>query len=634
MLLVTGSLAAETNSTRSLADLSLEQLMNETVTSVSRKEQRLGDAAAAITVLSNEDLRRSGATSIADALRWVPGMNVSSINASQWAVSPRGFNGLYANKLLVLVDGRAVYTALYAGVHWDLQQMMLADVDRVEVIRGPGAAVWGANAVNGVINIESRSARDTQGSYAYAGGGDVQQALGGARYGGQLGDRTFYRVFGSYQLTDDYPLPSGADGGDAWHSWHGGFRLDHYADEATHATWQGDATQSEFDPRVSDAYNVNTLGRWRRELGERSAVEIQAYVDRTHRDDITMGRGQIDTFDLSAQHTFGLGERHDVIWGLGYRHLNSLMIQKNPFVTVLDRNFGLSLASAFVQDDFQLISEQLTVTLGSKLEHNDITGWEVQPSLRLSYKPAEHQTLWAAISRAVRTPSEVEGLNLANVVYGPPVAGPGGTYVPVITGNPNVDAEVLWAYEVGYRARPLSRVNLELNAFFNDYERILAVGPVGRFDPGTPGVAWLPFGNHQHGHTYGGEASLTWAATDAWRLTASYSLLIARIQGAAGSDPESPEESAPRNQVLVRSAYDFSARLSLDLQARYVDCVRSAPSYITADFQLTYRPAEHWELSLVGRNLLDSAHPEFGWEPMAVTTEIPRSFYGKISWRF
>ena len=631
----TSSLAAGTNSARALADLSLEQLMDETVTSVSKKEQRLGDAAAAIAVLSNDDLQRSGAHSVAEALRWVPGVNVNSVNANQWAISARGFNGLYANKLLVLVDGRAVYTPLFAGVYWDLQQSMLADLDRIEVIRGPGATVWGANAVNGVINIESRSARDTQGAYTYAGGGDVYQAFGGARYGAQIGTNTFFRVFGSYQLTADYPLATGPDNADSWQSWHGGFRLDHYADEDTHATWQADTTHTDLDHDVSHAYNLNTLGRWRRQLSDRSTVDLQGYYDRTHRDEISRARSIMDTLDLMAQHTFGLGERNDLIWGLGYRYINNQVVQNNAIVNVLDRNFDLQLVSAFLQDEIKLIPDTLTLTLGTKLEHNDFTGWEVQPSLRLMFKPAERHTLWAAISRAVRTPSEVEGLNLAAIPYGAPFVGPGGfSYVPTLVGNPNAKAEELWAYELGYRCQLASRVNLDVSTFFNDYDRALAVGPITQFIPGAPGVAVIPFDNYHSGNTFGGEAAVTFDVTESWRVMASYSLLVASIRGAAGSDPETAEESAPRNQLQLRSSYNFSHHLSLDVQARYVDCIRYVPSYLTADVQLTYRVGTNWEFSLGGRNLLDKQHAEHGFEPLATTAEIPRSFFGKVTCRF
>lgn len=627
--------AAPPTNARNLADLSLEQLMNETVTSVSKKEQKLSDAAAAISVLSNEDLNRSGATSIAEALRAVPGLNVNGFNSSQWAVSARGFNGLYANKLLVLVDGRAVYTPLFAGVYWDLQQSMLADLDRIEVIRGPGASVWGANAVNGVINVESQSARDTQGSFVYGGGGDVHQALGGGRFGAQLGTNTFYRVFGSYQLNADYPLANGQSANDGWRGWHGGFRLDHYADADTHVTWQSDVTQSDLDDHASDAYNANMLGRWKRSLSDRSSYEFQAYYDRTFRNDNLRARSTIDTMDLTMEHTFGLGESHDLMWGLGYRYVNNYLKQTTPLVAVLDRSFGLSLGSAFLQDDWKVVPDRFTLTLGSKLEYNDFTGLELQPSLRGVLKLAEHHTLWAAASRAVRTPSEVEGLAVGEIPYGAPFVGPGGfSYVPTLVGNPNAAAEVLWAYEIGYRFHPEKWITTELNVFYNDYDRLITVGPISQYIPGAPGRAEILFDNYDHGSTYGGEAALTIAVTESWRLTASYALLVASLHSAANTDPEGTEDGSPRNQFMLRSAYDFSPALSLDVQCRYVDTTRAVSSYITADVHVSFRPTDRLELSVVGQNLLDNQHPEHRVEPVAVTAEVPRSVYGKVTWRF
>lgn len=633
---VIATAAADTNSTRALADLSLEQLMNETVTSVSKKEQKRGDAAAAISVLSNDDLQRSGATSIPEALRLVPGLNVSAVNSSQWAISSRGFNGIYANKLLVLMDGRAVYTPVFAGVYWDLQQAMLADLDRIEVIRGPGATVWGANAVNGVINVVSRSARDTQGGYAYAGGGDFHQALAGARYGFQTGSNTFLRLFGSYQLNEAYPLPNGQDADDGWFGENAGFRLDHYADENTQATWQGDFTGSNLKDESANAYNLNTLGRWKHSFSDRSSYEAQVYYDRTDRSDALRARTITDTFDLSAQHTFGLGESHDVIWGLGYRFINNNITPTTPVVTVYDKSFYQNLASAFVQDEWKIVPDRFTVTVGTKVEHNDITGWEWQPSLRAAFKPTPQQTLWGAISRAVRTPSEAEGMNLGAIQYGNPFVGPGGfTYQPTVIGNPNVESETLWAYELGYRVQAGNRISADLSLFYNDYDDLIVVGPITQLIPGTPGQASVPFDNYQHGHTYGGELTVTFAATDSWRLTASYALWLAQLHSDTPfSDPEGSEDGTPHQQVMLRSAYDFSPQFSLDAQARYVGDMRSVPSYITADVQLSYRPTPRLEISLVGQNLLDSSHLEYRQEALTRLTEVPRSFYGKVTWRF
>jgi len=266
-----------------LAGFSLEELINIKVTSVSKREQSLNETASAIFVLSNEDIRRSGALSLPDALRQVPGMDVGAVNSSQWAVSSRGFNSIYANKLLVLIDGRAVYTPLFSGVYWDLQRPMLEDLDRVEVIRGAGGTIWGANAVNGVINVVSKSARETQGEMLYTGGGNVHQLMGGARYGGKIDADTYYRVFAAYELNDDYPLADGRSAQDDWGGWFGGFRVDRYLDADTQLTWQGDLTTSDLDEGRSDAYNVNTLGRWTRKWSDQNRLSIQAYYDRTYR---------------------------------------------------------------------------------------------------------------------------------------------------------------------------------------------------------------------------------------------------------------------------------------------------------------------------------------------------------------
>jgi iron complex outermembrane receptor protein len=640
LLLATGADAADTTNqpaTKSAGDLenmTLEQLVNVKVTSVSKKEENLNDAAAAIFVLSNDDLRRSGATSVAEALRLVPGMDVGQINSSQWAISSRGFNGQYDNKLLVLVDGRTVYSPLLSGVFWDYQQPMLEDVDRIEVIRGPGGTLWGANAVNGVINVESKSARDTQGGYVYGGGGDVHQTMDGARYGGQIDEDSYYRVFGSYQLSDDFTQPDGQSAKDGWQSEEGGFRIDRYKGEDTHMTWQADATAVDLDDHASDAYNVNTLGRWTRDLSERSSLEFQAYYDRSYRNEVTAARDTIDTIDLSAQHTFGLGTRNDVIWGLGYRFMDNETEQVVPVLLVPHGDLTMQIFNGFIQDEFQLVPDKLTLTAGTKIEHNSVTGFEFEPSVRATFKPAENQTLWAAVSRAVRTPDMVEGKDVFALQVGGPISGPGGgLYIPRTVGNPNLESEVLWAYELGYRIQPAKRVNVDVATFYNDYNDLINFGTtVTGFIPGTPyGTAEIPEVNCQSGHTYGGEVAVTVEPVDHWRLTASYSLLIEDIQGTI--PPVNLTIADPRHQVILRSSYDFK-RASLDTQLRYVDQAGEVPSYVTADVRLAYRLTDKLELALVGQNLLDGGHleavPFFG----ATSGQVPRSFYAKLTWRF
>jgi iron complex outermembrane receptor protein len=638
MLLAAGdrnAARAGSGSTNSVTEVSLEDLVNVKVTSVSRKEERLEDAAAAIFVLSNDDLRRSGATTVPDALRLAPGLQVASIDSGNWAVSARGFNSQFANKLLVMIDGRTVYSPLFSGVYWDAQQVFLDDVDRIEVIRGPGATVWGANAVNGVINILSKSARETQGALIYGGGGDEHLALGGARYGGKLSEDTYHRIYGSYQLNDDFDLANGRSAHDSWDLAKGGFRVDHYTRNEGHLTWQGDAYGGNLADRTGDLYGFNTLGRWTQPLSERSGYEVQAFFDHTYRND-ALAQASVDTVDLTFQHTFGLGTRNDVLWGLGYRFTDSRLREANsPAVTLLDHEIPLQLFSAFIQDEFRIIPDKLTFTLGTKIERNDFTGIEVQPSVRLVYKPAENQTVWAAVSRAVRTPSEAEGKEFIAFALGAPAPGPGGgLFVPTFLANTDLKSEVLWAYELGYRIQPSHRVSLDVALFYNDYSRLVGQ-QMEDFIPGTPVglLAFEPF-NALHGQTYGGEAMLTFAATDSWRLSAGYSLLVMHLHGEPASAVTSLELNAPTHQVVLRSSYDFARDFSVDAQLRYVDNVQAVPAYVTADVRLSYRPTANLEVSISGQNLLQARHAEQASQLGAPTAEVPRGLYGRITWRF
>ena len=641
MLLVTSSVRAQDvkpPSTDSPSELSLEDLVNVKVTSVSKREEKLDDAAAAIFVLRNEDLLRSGVTTVADALRLVPGVQVASIDSNTWAVSSRGFNTSFSNKLLVMIDGRSVYSPLFSGAYWDAQQVFLDDVDRIEVIRGPGATIWGSNAVNGVISILSKSARDTQGGLIYGGGGDVHLALGGIRYGGKIGDDTYYRVYESYQLNDDSRLANGRSAHDAWDLSKAGFRIDRYTSTGGQLTWQGDYYTGNLDNHTGSISGFNTLGRWTQRISERSSYEVQAYFDHTYRNDY-LAVAEVDTFDLSWQHTFGLGEHNDVIWGLGYRFNDAHLKSNNPGLSILDNKSSLNLFSAFVQDEWKIIPDKLTFTLGTKIEHNDFTGFEVEPSARLMFKPAENQTLWVSVSRAVRTPSISEGRNAVTYVLGAPVVGPGGgLYVPTLFGNTRLKSEVLLAYELGYRIQPTNRINLDMSVFYNEYSNLVGQQPTGAFIPGVPvGITTYQEVNVLRGQSYGGEAVLTFAATDSWRLSASYSLLKLRAEGGTAAAISALELNAPMNQVVLRSSFDFTRQASLDAQIRYVDSVQGVPAYITGDVSLSYRPRPNLELSIVGQNLFQNQHVEFT-NPTAPVgtpqTEVPRGVFLKVTWQF
>lgn len=613
-----------------LTALSLEQLMDIVVTSVSKKEESQFDAAAAVSVLSNEDLARSGAGSVAEALRLVPGMDAAAVNANQWAISSRGFNGLYANKLLVLVDGRAVYLPQFAGVTWDLQQTMLDDVDRIEVIRGPGGTLWGANAVNGVINVVSRSARDTQGALLYGGGGDVEQAVAGARYGGRIGADTWYRTFASYRQVDDYPLADGSAAGDRWFGEQVGFRADGYPDERVQWTWQGDATFADLYDGAGEASNVNTLGRWERTGEHGSRLELQAYYDRTHRDEPARARTTVDTADLALQHTVLLGRDSDLVWGLGYRYIDASGDETNPLVRIRDRELTLQLFSAFAQTERRMLDERLKLAAGVKLEHNDFTGLELQPSVRAIFAATERQRVWGAVSRAVRTPNVVEGMDATEFVRGAPVMAPdGNAYVPIVVGNPDLDSEVLWAYELGYRVRVNERLSVGLAAFYNDYRRLIGVGNDVRFVPGTPaGTAESRWRNNLEGETHGGEITVVALPLPTVRLTAGYALLLASIEGSAAAP--TIENGSPRHQASLRAGWDFFANAGVDALLRHVSAIESVPAYTTADLRLAWRLRPALELSLIGRNLFDDRHPEQASAPLAPAAEAPRGVMGRI----
>jgi len=350
-----------------------------------------------------------------------------------------------------------------------------------------------------------------------------------------------------------------------------------------------------------------------------------------------LAEASVDTADLTFQQTAGLGERSNIIWGLGYRFTRTQLSKANsPAITIFDPNLALNLFSAFVQEEFAIVPDRVTFTLGTKIEHNDFTGIEVQPSARFVFKPAENQTVWAAVSRAVRTPSEVEGRKNFSVATGDPlVVGPdGGLYVPTTGGNPGVKSEVLWDYELGYRIQPNHRVSVDVAAFYNDYRRLLGWQP-GNFTPGVPvGTLTFAAANLFHGESYGGEAVLTVTANESWRLTASYSLLLMHAHGEPAGDAAEFGSNAPTHQAVLRSAYDFTRHASLDAQFRYVDSVLVVPAYITADLRWSYRPTANLELSLLGQNLLDRHHPEQASTIGAPTIEVPRGFSARILWRF
>ncbi|MCP5005924.1 MAG: TonB-dependent receptor plug domain-containing protein, partial [Planctomycetes bacterium] len=422
VLLLTPVLTLDVLAKNDLTSLSLEDLMNIKVTSVSKRPQKLIDAASAIYVITQEDIRRSGATNIPDALRRVPGIQVAHINMNTWAITSRGLNSFLSNKLLVLMDGRSVYTPLFSGVYWDVQDTLLEDIDRIEVIRGPGASLWGDNAVNGVINIITKQAGDTQGGLLSTGYGNEQQGFGNLRYGNKIGNDAYFRVYSKYFNRDNAVDASGKKTNDSWHAQRGGFRIDWDIKKQDSLTVQGDIYDSKFGETAatvsltspfSNTINDdskfagwNVLTRWKHTFSEYSNFELQLYYDQTERESIKL-REDRDTYDFDFQHRFKFGERQDVVWGLGYRLTHDNIRNSFDFSFNPDSR-SMSLYSGFVHDEITLIEDKLRLTVGSKLSYNVFTGLEVQPNARLLWKPCERHSTWLSFSRAVRTPSRAE----------------------------------------------------------------------------------------------------------------------------------------------------------------------------------------------------------------------------------
>lgn len=658
-----GQAAAESGggAGRDLTEISLDELVNLKVTSVSKKPEKLAHAPAAIAVVTGEDIRRSGATTIAEALRLAPGLEVARVDSITWAISSRGFNDLFANKLLVLMDGRSVYTPLFSGVYWDVQDTLLEDLDRIEVIRGPGAALWGANAVNGVINITTKTAKETQGTLVTGGGGTEERAFGSVRYGGQINDQAWYRVYAKYFNRDDSATPSGNPAGDEWDGLRGGFRVDWEHSPPNLLTLQGDIysgtehqnyvlptltgpAYSTQQPQTIEVAGGNLLGRWTHTFHEDADLRFQMYYDRTRRD-LKIFSEDRDTFDLDLQIHHPFGDRQDIVWGFGYRHTDSYNLKSNFNLYFVPADRKTEEYSAFVQDEISLVRDRLRLTLGSKFEHNDYTGWEVQPSGRLLWTPHPKHSAWASISRAVRTPSRADNdLGLVNSVIPPgipPLSLPAPGVVTLV-GDPAKQSETLLAYEAGYRVQFHERATLDVAVFYNDYDRLTTFEPAGQDLSTLPTSIGLPqrFANLSDGETYGGEVAVNLQVTDWWRLRPSYSYLqvqLHRKRGSQDSTAESGEGDDPHHQVSLRSEMELPWNLQLDCVARYVDSLpnRNIPGYAEMDVRLGWRPTKHLEISIVGQNLLDNQHPEFKQlilgPPQA---ELERGIYGKVTFRF
>ena len=645
-----------------LTELSLEELMDIEIITVSKKEERLFEAAAAVYVITQKDIRRSGVTSIPEALRLVPGFQGPRIDANKWAISSRGFYGFYSsNKLLVLIDGRNVYHPFGGGVFWEVQDVLLRDVERIEVIRGPGAALWGANAVDGVINILTKNAKDTQGGMVTLGTGSEERGFGSVRYGVGVRDDMHLRVYARYFARDDFVFDTGEVAADGWQLGRGGFRMDWEASSATSLSLQGDMYSGDvghtfeivdsvippflrrfdFDAQVSGG---NVLGRWKYAPSSASDMALQMYYDQTKRKDAVVD-GVLHTFDLDFQHRFGLDARQEIVWGIGYRVAwddieGSFTISFDP------EGRNDQLFSGFVQDEVTLVEDRLRLTFGSKFEHNEYTGVEVQPDVRLQWTPHLRHTGWAAFSRAVRTPSRIE--SDVRFVHSAIAAGvaylDAPTALVIAFGTPDLTSEELLSFELGYRVRSTDRLLVDVAGFYNVYDKLRTV------EPGTPFLEATPTPEHlvipyfaddkMDAKSYGGEVEVDWRACDRWRLSATYAYLKMEVDFHETSEDvwsQTMEGASPRHQFSLRLSADLPRDVELDLGARYSDelSLLDVEGYVTLDARVGWSPRPGLEVSLVGQNLLEKHHPEF--KPLfsfTVPTEVERGVYGSVTWRF
>ena len=616
------ALGQQRDSLQALKRLTLDQLMNIEVTSVSRRAERLAQTASAIQVITQEDIRQSGATSLPEALRLAANLQVAQINSREWAISARGFNSTSANKLLVLIDGRTVYTPLFSGVFWDVQDLLLSDVDRIEVISGPGATLWGANAVNGVINVITKEAKDTPGLTLVGGGGTELQGFGTARYGGTLGPRANYRIYGKGFARDRTLLPNGQGAPDDWHMGQGGFRIDWDASTSNRLTLQGDlydGRSNQLSPGEIAFSGKNVIAKWAHTVSANSDVGAQMYYDRTHRDIPGTFGEDLDIYDVDLQQR-ALLARHDVVWGVGYRLVND-RVANSPGLAFLPPHVARQWFTAFVQDELALVAERLHVTLGTKVEHNDYTGFEIQPSGRLNWTLSPSGTLWAAISRAVRTPSRIDREFF--VPAQPPY---------VLSGGPNFHSEEELAYELGYHHQR-GALLLSLATFYSHYHGLRSIEQTNPPNP-TP----LVIANGQDGESYGAELAATYRVSDRWRLRGGYTELRVHIwpnPGSTDTSRGSAESHTPDRQLFVHSSLDLPAHLRLDGMFRYLGKIanQQLPAYAELNARFTWQPVAALDLSIVGQNLLHNRHAEFG-APTARRGEIQRGVYGMAQWHF
>jgi iron complex outermembrane recepter protein len=634
-----------------LKQVTLEELGQIEVTTASKEPVKASRTPAAIYVITQQDIRRSGATSIPEALRLAPGVEVARVDSNTWSIGVRGFGSALSRDVLVLIDGRTVYTPLYAGVYWQVQDTVLEDIERIEVIRGSGGTIWGANAVNAVINIITKNAKDTRGMLVSTGGGNVDQGFVNLRYGGG-NDKSFnYRIYGKALTRGPEFHPNGSSF-DSWRMGQTGFRADgdlHNRDTFTLQgdLYNGDAGQSVGITAYSPPYMTNVeqnaeiaggnlLGRWKHILGAGSDIQLQTYYNRTNREQASFAESR-DTFDIDFIHHLPLPGRQDFLWGLGVRLSSGNVTQVVPTVVFTPSHLTDKLYSGFIQDEIPIIGNQFSLMIGSKFLQETYSHFELEPTARLLWTPNPRQTVWGAVTRAVRTPSRVEeDLQLTALLTPNPL-----TFLRII-GDRGFSTEHLLGYEVGYRSLIKPKLNLDIAAFYNNYDNLLSIEPGAPFSETSPAPTHVLvpffFRNGLLGNTAGFEIAPDWTPTSRWRLRGSYSYLYIDLSTRTGSQDattvSSTEGSSPHHQVMIQSSLDLPKRLEFDQTLRYVSDLpaQQVRAYTTADVRFSWHATRSLDLSVVGQNLLQPQHAEFGGDPGGLVG-IKRTAYAKITWQ-
>lgn len=624
---------ANSDATQDLTELGLEELMAIEVTSVAKKAQPIAQTASAIFVVTQEDIRRSGANSIPEALRMVPGLHVARIDSQKYSITSRGYSGRFADDLLVLIDGRTVYSPLVAGTFWEVQDYPLEDIDRIEVIRGPGGTLWGANAVNGMIHIITKKAKDTQGAVITAGGGTEERAFATLRYGGTIGNSLSYRLYGKGFERDS--ASSAAGNRDDWRMGRTGGRLDWEPSTQDSVTLQGDYYHgltgqiTSFPTLLAPSFSRsavedirmsggNVLGRWKHTFGPQNDVTLQFYYDNTRRNELSFMEVR-NTVNVDFQHHVALPFGQDVVWGLGYRVSNDHI--RNSESLIFDpAEQSLRTFSAFVQDEIKLFQEKVRLTVGTRYLKNTYTGGLIQPNFRLLYNPSPYHTIWAAATHSNRVPSRFER-GSRQLIAGTP------TEFVELQGNSAVRNENLWGYELGYRAQLNTNLSVDIAAFYNHYTNSSGEQEV------SESLALIR--SNVTTRTYGGELAGEWRMLTWWRVRPAFTYFQVRRSAPEGIEVESGED--PAHQLSLRSLMDLTNTLELDTTFRFVDRLPGLgiSNYQNLDVRLGWRPTSRIELSLVGHNLLEARHAEFRPEFIQTSfSQIQRGLFAKVTWRF